>query len=814
MAPTAPSNPTIESVTATSVTVSWTDNSTTETEFRLLREEDVDGTWKAAQVVATVGADVTQATDTTPRPGTTYRYWVRADDGSSTADSSKVEATTTSLGVPQTEIPSTGWYVEVDHPSASDPRTPTVLDDTAEVLPRLNARPEVRVPVRRDESWLAAGYENTGMRVWKDGQQLPIDELADVEITPGQTVLVGRGASELDQDVTAQYSSQPAMDAFTTLVESNTSLTVNADSADPDPASQITVIDESTPSGLETLFGAGDPTDPFVQTASGLELAQTCWTTEGEAYDRSVGSGLQTTDAAFSGGAAGYISSSGDTLEWDFTTQHTIPAEDLQVYVRYGNFSGSEFCSHTFTLEFAGGGSDTLESLSNTGGDINLGWRDMATNPLGGNGYGSGDLPPGTHTLKVEATGSTGELFVDVIAPADGRFSYTLDDDNGGSSGYLDGPELYPVTDRPTTEAGAGLATVGASATTSWTSTAGSQQLELSNDKGATYPISGANTQSVSGSFPDAGASVQLRATWSGHGSRSTATPQTGYLTMSVESVQVTIDGKDIPVISEQRYRGRLREVLRDIASTHDLIYTVERNSAGDQVIELTRPGLRQTSVSLPTSAYSVEKQSTQVLKATIEGVGREASTSITASHGTGVVLGEAPVITGSERVLDQTTGTPYDYGEDYTVDWAAGEVTALSTGDITDGETVDVEYRYKTTGTYQDSSYSGDPSTAITRRVPELTSERACETFAFRLVDELKTPLWTASVELSSLQDTPVSLVDALTLDGVPAGTPLEVWTLDNTPTGVRLQLGSRDDIEQTVTDLRTTVGALNQHI
>uniref|UniRef100_UPI003EB72B2D hypothetical protein n=1 Tax=Haloarchaeobius sp. HRN-SO-5 TaxID=3446118 RepID=UPI003EB72B2D len=631
------------------------------------------------------------------------------------------------------------------------------------------------------------------------------------EIDPGQTVLVGRGASELDQNVTAQYASQPAVDAFVDLVTANTTLGVNADDPDPGGATSVTLVDEATPSGLESLFGTGGATDPFQQTASGIELAQTCWTTEGEAYDRSTGSGLQTTDSAFSDGEAGYISSSGETLEWDFTTEHTIPADDVEIWVRYGNFSGGEFCSHTFTLAIDGGGTDELEDLTNTGGDISLGWRDMANSPLGGTGYDGGDLPPGTHTLTVEATGSTGELFVDVIAPLDGRYNYTLDDDNGGSSGYLDGPEHYPVVSRTTASAGTALAVVGASATTSWTSTAGGQQLELSNDSGATYPVSASNTQTLSGSFPDASESIQLRATWSGHGTRSTATPQTSYQTTSLEAVEVTIDGKDIPVIARQRYSGRLRDVLADIASAHDLIWTVEHDSTGEQVIELTRPGLRQSSVSLPTSAYTVEKHSSQVLKATIEGVGREASTSITASHGTGVALGNAPVIAGSERVIDQSTSMEYDHGADYTLDWATGEVTALATGAIGDGETVDVEYRYKITGSYETDSYSGDPGTAITRRVPELTSERACETFAYRVVDELKRPLWTASVDVVDV-DTRVSLVDALTLDAVPAGTPLEVWSLDNTPTGVRLQLGSRDDISETVADLQSTVGALMQ--
>ena len=61
------------------VTISWTDNSSNETSFTVLREKrNGNGTWGAATVVATTGANATSVTNS-PGKGT-FRYSVRANN--------------------------------------------------------------------------------------------------------------------------------------------------------------------------------------------------------------------------------------------------------------------------------------------------------------------------------------------------------------------------------------------------------------------------------------------------------------------------------------------------------------------------------------------------------------------------------------------------------------------------------------------------------------------------------------------------------------------------------------------------------------
>ncbi|HUI07684.1 MAG TPA: fibronectin type III domain-containing protein [Verrucomicrobiae bacterium] len=73
--PTAPSNLTAASVTATEVTLTWQDNSDDEVGFQVERAPSAAGPWT---VVATTPADATEFTDVGLAPSTTYYYRVAA----------------------------------------------------------------------------------------------------------------------------------------------------------------------------------------------------------------------------------------------------------------------------------------------------------------------------------------------------------------------------------------------------------------------------------------------------------------------------------------------------------------------------------------------------------------------------------------------------------------------------------------------------------------------------------------------------------------------------------------------------------------
>lgn len=97
-APPAPTALSGMTASSTQINLSWTDNSASETSFKIERKTGSGGTY--AQVAA-VGANVTSYSDTGLNPGTTYYYHVRASNSSGDSTySNEVNATTSAVSVP------------------------------------------------------------------------------------------------------------------------------------------------------------------------------------------------------------------------------------------------------------------------------------------------------------------------------------------------------------------------------------------------------------------------------------------------------------------------------------------------------------------------------------------------------------------------------------------------------------------------------------------------------------------------------------------------------------------------------------------
>lgn len=92
-APTAPSNLSATATDAANVALTWIDNATTETSFRVERR-DSSGTWTP---LATLPANSASYTDSTVAPGTTYDYRVIAVNASGEGVSNIASATTPSI---------------------------------------------------------------------------------------------------------------------------------------------------------------------------------------------------------------------------------------------------------------------------------------------------------------------------------------------------------------------------------------------------------------------------------------------------------------------------------------------------------------------------------------------------------------------------------------------------------------------------------------------------------------------------------------------------------------------------------------------
>jgi len=96
-APAAPTNLSVTAVTTNQVVISWTDNSTTETGFKIERKTGAGGTY--AQI-ATAGANATSYSDSGLTENTTYYYRVKASNAGGDSFYSNEASGTTSITLP------------------------------------------------------------------------------------------------------------------------------------------------------------------------------------------------------------------------------------------------------------------------------------------------------------------------------------------------------------------------------------------------------------------------------------------------------------------------------------------------------------------------------------------------------------------------------------------------------------------------------------------------------------------------------------------------------------------------------------------
>jgi len=341
-----------------------------------------------------------------------------------------------------------------------------------------------------------------------------------------------------------------------------------------------TAQEANTTSEFESIVSI-DETTPLKVENDELTTTQTCFTTEGEDFDNANNSSTNL-DGDYSDGSAEQVQDNGAFIEWNFTTEHRIPADEFAVFVRYFSFGTTE-CEWSIDGDFL------ISVLDGTNGS--LFHEDLSNRPTW-DGPES-DLEPGSHTLRVECVEpGTGNPFRgwDVVAPADsgdrfGGINYTLDNSNNGRGGYLDGPELFPddITQTLALASTSWNITEG-TLTTSWDDTSGNQRIQLRLTDQTFFPNDGTenNTQSVTTDFgTEVGPAIQGRATFDRYGSRTTATPKTGFKAQSLTSWEITFDGNNIPVIGSQTFEGSKFQIAQDLHNFARMRFSFghERNS-------------------------------------------------------------------------------------------------------------------------------------------------------------------------------------------------------------------------------------------
>lgn len=397
-----------------------------------------------------------------------------------------------------------------------------------------------------------------------------------------------------------------------------------------------TAQEASTTSEFESVVDVAD-TDPINITTDEIQLLQSSFTQEGE--DGTEEDTLTNTQADYSDGIARGFNDGG-FIEWTFTNTYTIP--EFEIYYR-NDATGGDVADVTWSLDGEEIGQTNEQLMLTWNGVYNATGTEKPTVQPGTHtvraeatpaeiaesftaNHGTPvalvntDIVNGSETVTdgsvvfsrgtdYEMDYSNGEIttlsggnmvngnsydieyqhfnfadsrFIDVLAPLDDSFSYTFDNDNGGSSGYLDGPEHYPVFDVVFNLATTSWNITDGTLTTTFDDTTNGQRIQLRLSDQTYFPNDGTenNTTSITTNFgTEVGSAIQGRATLSRYGTRTTATPQTGFNGQHLQSWTITFDGNDIPVFSgSNTFEGTQFEVAQRIHNRSRMRFTLEHD--------------------------------------------------------------------------------------------------------------------------------------------------------------------------------------------------------------------------------------------
>jgi hypothetical protein len=468
--------------------------------------------------------------------------------------------------------------------------------------------------------------------------------------------------------------------------------------------------------------------------------------------------------------------------------------------------------------------SGTTEQIDSLGGGEGLGlqWRDHAQDPFDGTGWTSGDIPPGTHTIILEGTGSGDEFAADVVAPADnltrlyGVVPYTFDDDNGGNDGYLDGPGFYARQTVTFDNAPSAFNVVAGSASVTMNDTSGNQRLQISNDNGATwFPDDGTenNTTSVDVAYPQAGSGSRLRVTldaWEPSGPQN-ATPRLNYASQELDAYELRADISQELLLIEETFDNDLASILTAIGEPAERSWGLRTDANGDIVVRFVQNGQFDASYAPEFSDRTREKLGKTYDRVLVKGSNEPESNIPYTASTTFEALPRENILSGSETVYDDTRN--YDRGDDYEINYQTGEIRATSGGDLVVGDAYRVDFRYQARGRFESPDAPADPDELVTT-VPGVTSTRLAEQVAFVLASEVDTPRYAAEVTIPD-PDPRFDPTDALppSVLGLPSGIDsLEVRGQPQlTETGLRVRFGTRPPVEATQERLSTQLGRVS---
>lgn len=715
-------------------------------------------------------------------------------------------------------VPPSGYHVEVVYPDTGRVITPNVLSNVSgpSFNPGPNQKPEVTIPVKKDEKWLSDRFDDDPeMRVWIDGERLPIDVLRDAELEDGAAVLNGVGGVELEHRVTEEFDDVRRHTAADDLITSATSY--SSDTPEPDVDSDSTVVQSASTTAQFNSVSEFDDTEPVIISDGKVMPARTGYVKDGT--DRDSGSASPGTNPDATGGTYLVFSASDDDATFNFDLEYTIPSEYVEINIRFGETDSS------LETEFFLSVNGTSYSLGTLPDDVffsSFFWDDVADDDLFDGVYSGPDISPGDEVFLEIDGGISGDVtYIDVVSITDARYDREFPNELHEDEGHLDGPAEYTETQLEFNNNRSAFSVVGASIDSSITDVSGSQRLQVSNDGGETYvPTDGSeqNTETVSVEFDDPGSGSQARFTLDGispSGARD-ATPRFNYDTQEIESFELTANIDRELLLVEQRFDDDLESVLTRIGDEANRIWAYKIED-GDPTVTFIKEGQRVSDERIDLVTRSRSKRSKTYESVTVKGSNQPVSNEIFTAEDSFTPLVRQNLITGSETVYDESSGENFDRGEDYEIRYSDGEIRATVSGDLEAGETYRIDYRYEAQGTYELPGSSDPVEDEFVAQFPGVTSSRLAEQIAFVVAGDFSDPRYTASVRIPEV---PPTFDPTESLPAEQFSLPNSAGTFEPssqptiTPIGLDITYGTRLDSEQTLSQVRNLVNRVTDRV
>jgi hypothetical protein len=810
------------SVAPTKVELTWTDNADNEEGQRVIRDRFVDDSWWPESVIKDVGPNSESYIDDSVPPATKFRYRIQAYTNDASIRSETATVTTTGIGLSRRRIPASGWYAEVETPNG-DLLRPTILTES-QPRPQLNDTPEVELALPSNDRWIDPELDRATLRVWRDGERLPISRVEIPGDSSSQSTLVGRGGIALDQVVARDVDDLIPTHEFVDQLLTELDIPHVVDDPASDTRADVGVLSAPGITSLVDAFREVDDTsgnDIPIEAdvdAGALVLRQVAWatparfadTTNAPIDDLDPASGKYWEDRPYA------LGSSGDTIAWTFSSAYDWPADQAEAKIR---LHAPQVEHPAFVVRIDGVEVDNFPADNGLQAESEPEWVSLFAQ---GPDFDGVTITAGT-TVEIEATSdSSGKVVVDGGGLLDstygGGISFTgttIDQD-----GQLVGLDLHPeALDLTTDDVGTIEQVVGGSLDVDLDNTGGAQALAVSNDGGTTWKSAG-NTESLDATFDEGSTQLRARVTLSRYDDGGQFS-----VGQSISNLSLAADLDDTPFLEAEAFEDSVAGLLTTFANRQRFAWEVQSpeqhpdlDAGGDDpgVVVFTQLGQREASVNAPVLDYEVRRDSTTVVDTVIAyGPSRRVEDERVVLTGLGYVgIGDDYLQPGSVRVYQPgDPDTVYDPDEDYRLLRNDGSIARREGSAIADGEEVHIDYETRRRVEYTLPGADGTGDT-IRETFSNAVAQRALQQAALFAAKRLSDPQRQATVELAR-DDLGYQLVDALAVADVPGlDEPRRIAGVDVRTDRVSVNLGEKQSAGDVVDSINRRLSGLAERL